>query len=57
MVDRKILKTNMAFCEIWDVRPDLILRPSQTDLFLSRPENQTLKMSVLRSLPHEEEAF
>ena len=57
LVDRKILKTNMAFCEIWDVRPDLILRPSHTDLFLSRPENQTLKMSVLRSLPHEEEAF
>ncbi len=57
LVDRKILKTNMALCEIWDVRPDLILSPTYTDLFLSRPENQTLKMSILRSLPREEEAF
>ncbi len=57
LVDRKILKTNMALCEIWDVRPDLILYPTYTDLFLSRPENQTIKMSILRSLPREEEAF
>lgn len=57
LVDRKILKTNMALCEIWDVRTDLILYPTYTDLFFSRPENQTLKMSILRSLPREEEAF
>ncbi len=57
LVDRKILKTNMALSEIWDIRPDLILRPTYTDLFLSRPENQSLITSVLRSLPREEETF
>ncbi len=57
LVDRKILKTNMALGEIWDVKPDLILRPTYTDLFFSRPENQFLETSILRSLPREEEPY
>ena len=57
LVDRKILKTNMALGEIWDVKPDLILRPTYTDLFFSRPENQILETSILRSLPREEEPY
>ena len=57
LIDRKILKTNMALCEVWDVRPDLILRPTYTDLFLNRPENLNLRMSIVRSIPREQEEY
>jgi hypothetical protein len=57
LVDRKIFKTNMALHEIWDVSPDLQWKPTYTDVFFSRPENQGLRNSALKSLPSTDDEF
>jgi hypothetical protein len=57
LVDRKILKANMALSEIWDVPADLLLHPTLTDLYLNRPENQSLKTALMHSMPREEEEY
>ena len=57
LVDRKIYKTNRALNEIWDVSADLQWRPNYTDVFFSRPENQSFKNSIIKTLPLAEEEF
>jgi hypothetical protein len=55
LIDRRIYKTNKALHEIWDVSPDLQWRPTYTDIYFSRPENQILKNSVLKTTTLSEE--